>query len=437
MKKFISLFLIFLNLLFVLISDSLINIAEITLVILSILIVIDYYNKKSISFYQTWLLSFIFIILSEAILTPDNKQILKATQFLIIANSFVIFGYFFDVKYNFRASKNYADKIRINKIFPFFIYALVVFYVLYSLPNALASYKLGRDAASQLFSKETNLILDSIFDALALILPSIIVFYHKEIKKRKSLITPFILSLPVFTVLFISGTRFPLLFSFGGFLLVSQVKGNGRIALNTKLIGLLALLIISATIMARFRSDGLRNFKFMNSSVNNELRLSQKIASYMSPEGVIDMTALSMEYFKTNPHTYGKSIAFLTYFWIPRQLWPEKPTMLGHWLIREFRSGFGSGHSASFGFVGELYADFGYFSLFFIFLLGILLQKADIYRKEVLESSQGYSKIIIGMMFSYVFFFVRSPITASINFIGIIIVFSIVRRIIFKKKFAH
>jgi hypothetical protein len=153
----------------------------------------------------------------------------------------------------------------------------------------------------------------------------------------------------------------------------------------------------------------------------------------MSPEGVVDMTALSMTYFESNPHTYGKSIAFLTYFWVPRTIWPDKPTMIGHWLIRKYRSGFSEGHSASFGFTGELYADFGYFSLIFVLVIGLALKWADYFRAYHLSKQQSYDKILVGMLFSYVFFFIRSPITSTMTFLSILLVYYLIRKILFKK----
>ncbi|HMM12749.1 MAG TPA: O-antigen polymerase [Bacteroidales bacterium] len=430
--KLIVYFLTIINLILSLIIDNILFIAELNLLYLVIIIVLDYNNKRSISFLQTWILAFIFIIISEAILIDQNTdELLKATQYLIAANTMIILGYFYPNKHRNISSESTVTKVRMLKLTPYMLYALVVFYVLYSLPGALLSYSYGRDAAAA--DRDVNLLLSGFANALGFILPSIIAFYHKEIKYRKSIIIPLIISLPIFAILFIGGTRFPLLFSFGGFLFVSHADNKGRITLNAKFIGLILILVISSSIMGQFRYGGIKSYSFRQSNFNFDERFSRLLASNMSPEGVVDMTALSMTYFESHPHTYGKSIAFLTYFWIPRQIWPDKPTMLGHWLIREYRSGFGAGHSASFGFVGELYADFGYFSLIFIYFLGILLQRADRFREKQLEHASAYSKIMIGMMFSYVFFFVRSPVTATINFIGILIVYYMFRRILFKK----
>lgn len=433
MIKHIILFLNLFLILFTLASNNILAISEVNLVILSGMIVLDYFDKKSLSFFQTWLVGFIFIILSEAILIKSGNNILEAVKFLLIANNLVILGYYIPVKFKRKKRNNVLYQAKISKWTPYILILLVGVYVLRALPSAILTYSVGRDYAAEILFKNSNLILDSLSGALGLVLPSIIVFYYKEIKKKKSILIPLLLSTPIFVLLFIGGTRFTLLFSLGGFLIVSQTNNTGRITLNVKLISLLLLLIFISTLMGQFRSGGLANFEFKQEQSVTETRLSKRIASEMDPEGVVDMTALSMTYFETNPHTYGKSIAFLTYFWVPRAIWPDKPTMIGHWLIRKYRSGFGEGHSASFGFTGELYADFGYFSLFFVFLLGMLLKWADLFRANQLSQPMSYSKILVGMMFSYVFFFVRSPVTATINFIGILVVYYLIHRLIFKK----
>ena len=157
--------------------------------------------------------------------------------------------------------------------------------------------------------------------------------------------------------------------------------------------------------------------------------IAKNILSFGSNEGVVDMTALLIKHFNTNPHLYGESSSFLLYFWIPRSFWPNKPTMLGNWFIREYRSGFSEGHSASFGFTGDLYADFGYFSLFFIFILGILLKRAENFKDKAINSNN-FNIILGAMLYPFVFFFVRSPVTSIITFLSIILYYKLFKNIL-------
>lgn len=434
MIKYLIIFLNLFLFVFTLVSSNTLPISEVNLVVLSGMILLDYFDKKSLSLFQVWLVGFIFIILSEALLIEPGVNILQAVKYLIIANQIIIFGYFVPIKFNkFRSSFVLMNRVKASRWTPYVLIMLVVAYVVYKLPGAVLSYSLGRNAAASILWEERNLILSSFFSGLGYVLPSIIAFYYKEIRKKKSILVPLLLSMPVFIILFIGGTRFPLLFSFGGFLIITQVSSTGRITLNLKLIGFLFVLVASSFLMGQFRSGGLAGFQSQTMVTVSESRLSKRLASEMSPEGTVDQTAMMMMHFENNPHTYGKSILFLTYFWVPRAIWPEKPTMLGHWLIRQYRTGFGEGHSSSFGFTGELYADFGYFSLLFVFLLGMLLNWADQFRAYQLSQPQSYQKILVGMMFSYVFFFVRSPITATMTFLWILLVYYLIRKMLFKK----
>lgn len=434
MIKYLILFLTLSLSAITLVSNDILTISEVNFYALIGIILLDYCDKKTLTLFQTWLVGFIFIILSDAILTAPGSKILQAVKFLLIANHLIIIGYLVPMKFR-RLQGNYQliKKVKATRRTYFVLLALLVSYVVYALPGAILSYSLGRNAAAGILWENRNLLLSSIFGGLGYVLPSIIAFYYKEIRKEKSILIPLLLSIPVFIILFIGGSRFPLLFSFGGFIIITQVSSTGRISLNLKIIGFLLLLIVSSYLMGQFRSGGLAGFQSPTGHTNPYTRLSQRIAYYMSPEGTVDQTAMLMAHFENNPHTYGKSVLFLTYFWVPRSLWPDKPTMLGHWLIREYRTGFSEGHSSSFGFTGELFADFGYFSLLFVFLLGILLNWADKFIAYQLAQPMSYPKILVGMILSYVFFFVRSPITATMTFLSILLVYFMIRELLFKK----
>lgn len=433
----IKFFIFFLTLFlsgFTLMSNDILTISEVSLVILSGIILLDFFDKRSLSLFQVWLVGFIFIILSEAILIESTSNILKAVKYLLLANNLIIFGYLIPQKFKINNKNSFFIKrVKSSKWTSLLLILLVISYLIYALPGAILTYNLGRNTAASILFEERNLFLSSFFDALAFVLPSVIVFFYKEIKKKKSLFIPLFISIPIFVILFVGGSRFPLLFSFSGFMIISQIKPSGKITVNLKMIIFILLLVTSSFLMGQFRSGGLGNFQSTNQETMSDTRLSKRIANEMSPEGVVDMTALSMTYFESNSHTYGKSISFITYFWIPRAIWPDKPTMIGHWLIRKYRSGFSEGHSASFGFTGELFADFGYFSLFFVFLLGILLKWADLFSAYQLTQPISFSKIIVGMIYPYVFFFVRSPITASTMFLGILVVFVLIRKLLYRK----
>lgn len=428
----LNLFLLF----FTLLSGSLEVALDVYFYSLIIIIGLDYLDNKSVTLLQTWLLAFIFIILSEALLS-DSLYYSRAIKYLLTANSIFIFGYFIPIKYKSQQkTKNYIMKVRPSKWVLHILVLMLLIYLFVDAPRTINQFIYGRKAIYSGFT--ANGFFAYFIEGLAFMLPALFAYYFIRLKNKKTIVIPLIFSLPVFITLFFKGTRFNLLFSFAAFLIITQLKHGGKLRINTQMIILVLLLIGSTILMKEFRQGGLISAFTSNNTesvtrTSNSTRLSEKLASNMSPEGVIDMTDLMMTHFDSNPHMLGKSSLFLAYFWVPRKIWPEKPTMLGNWLIRLYRGGFGESHSASFGFTGDLYADFGYFSLLIVFILGILLKVAEHFKNYAFHS-KGYNVILGAMFYPYVFFFVRSPITSTMNFLGIIFFYYFFKRLFFTEQ---
>jgi hypothetical protein len=429
------LFLTICSLVLVFISNNVSSISEIYLFFLGIVILVDYLRTRTFTLFQVWQFGFVFIILSEALLLESqHDKILEAVKYLIIANNVIILGYLFSTKsQNFKIYSLSEDSIKRKKWIQILLFLMGIIFVVYKFQNAWLIFKYGRIYASifNIFDDKI-LLLSSFTDSIGLILPALIAFYFIVMMNKKSFILPFLFSLPIFVILFMGGTRFPLLFSFMGFLLVVNFGKRGNtFSFKYQMLILIFLLVIASTIMKSFRSTGFENYP---DTPKGRIALEKPnkikwLAMKMSPEGVVDMTALMMDHFDDHPHLYGKSSSFLFYFWIPRDIWPNKPTMLGYWLIRSYRSGFSEGHSASFGFAGDLYADFGYFSLVLIFVLGILLNRLDQFCLFHFNlESKSLQKIIAAMLYPYVFFFVRSPITSTMTFLGVYLIYFIFKK---------
>lgn len=399
---------------------------------ITIYTILNIYLNKKIQLIDIWNGAFVFIIVSEILqIEFNNQNLTAAVYFLLISNNVVNIGYLHGNKRRLYipVEKNY-EKSRNNKTIVFLLIFVIVFYTFIKLPEALYTFRVGRNVV---FSQNVGqgFILTPLFDSIAYVFPAIIAYYYIYVKQKK-LFIPFILSSPIFLILFLSGTRFPLLFSFLGFIIVVQAKYF--IKIKFKHFILIALLFFSliygAKLMAHFRSTDTKNEQFLLSNKSNKTDFPTFLAStIMSNEGVVDMTSVMFDYFNHNPHLYGASTSFILYFWIPREIWPDKPTMLGNWLVREYRGGFSDAHSASFGFTGDLYADFGLFSFVFIFFIGRLLRYADVFKEKAFKES-GFNVIIAAMFFPYTFFFVRSPITATMTFIAIMFFFYIFKKLI-------
>lgn len=396
--------------------------------------VTDLLIKRKIELIHIWNAGFGFIILSEVF--SDSfvvlERNLEALQFLITANNLVLLGY---ISKSYKKIKllqpRFESLHKTNKTFPILLLVLTIVFVYFKMNAVLSAVSGGRLSETG----ESSSILGNMINALGYILPAVIAYYVVIIQK-KSILFALLLSLPVLMMQFLIGTRFPLLFSIIGFSIVIFAHYPLQ-KLNFKqlMIGsfLALLLIFGSAAMKNFRTQGFSQSEIQLFDSNSKNGFAEIILNFGSPEGVIDMTSLMFDYFDHNEHIYGESSSFLLYFWIPREIWPDKPTMLGHWFIREYRSGFSEGHSASFGFSGDLYADFGWFSLIPIFFIGRLLKVGENFKSKMLLSKQ-YQMVLGAMLFPYVFFFVRSPITSTINFLAILFFFYLFKRLMLSKK---
>lgn len=387
----------------------------------------DIIVEKSIKLIHVWCSAFIFVILSEVFISIGENAdsgLLDALKFLISANNTVLIGYLTN---NRKESSQTVKKTLYSgsRLGTFFIILITVVYIGMTFSSALTSFSIGRQAGSE----GEDFVVSSVISAIGFLLPAVVVFYFWHVKKT-TLLVPILFSLPVFTILFMGGSRFPLLFSFLGFFITYQSLAKKQLSVKNLILMFSAIfaLLLASIAMKEFRSGEVNNNYVKEQSVYTDL--PTYFSQFMSNEGVIDMTSLIIQHFSVHNHLYGSSSSFITYFWIPREFWPEKPTMLGHWFIRLYRGGFSEGHSASFGFTGDLFADFGYYSLFIVFLIGRAIKSAENFQGKAL-ASDSYSVILGGMLYPYIFFFVRSPITATMMFLGILFFFYLFKKILF------
>src|SRR5438045_6884759 len=75
----------------------------------------------------------------------------------------------------------------------------------------------------------------------------------------------------------------------------------------------------------------------------------------------------------------GASTLAILLFWIPRALWPDKPTLMGYWFPRIASSrGFSAGHSIGLTFAADSYADFGFIGgILFCAIIGLTFGFVD------------------------------------------------------------
>ena len=157
------------------------------------------------------------------------------------------------------------------------------------------------------------------------------------------------------------------------------------------------------------------------------------MADHCSPEGCVEISRLFEIYFEYHPHTYGKSIGFVTYFWIPRRIWPGKPTQVEHWLPRYYNPHLSDKASNASGFMGALSADFGIYSLFVIFLFGCLLKKMNsllVYYD--FGRSHRYESLYVVLFIPVTFFGVRGLSMSTMTFISQALLLFALQKLFFK-----
>lgn len=430
--KILLLFIFLFNSIIVSLYDDFIKLSTFYFYFLLLYLFIDLYFDRKIKLIHIWNIGFIYMILSEGFINEghvNNMNSLLALKLLLYANNTVILGYLVRNHKYIERNKQDAFYLKKKKFGEIFLWLMLLFFCISQTNYVLKIYTIGR---LQVYETLDSSFYRSIVFSLGFVLPAIMAFYYKQVKK-KSLIIPFIYSTPIFILFFFSGTRFYLLFSVLGFLLT--ISSSIFFYINFKKILVLSSIVIILVQISNF----IKNSRFENNNLlkNENINLSESIPKYLSKnyfsnEGSIEMVSLLIPYFENHEHLYGKSSSFLFYFWIPRSIWPEKPKMLGYWFIRNFKSNIPDSHSVSFGFVGDLYADFGYFSMFGFFLIGGGLKKVETLKRLLLKEGS-FNSIIGIMLYPVIFFFVRDPITSLMNFIGILFFFKIAKLVLIKQ----
>lgn len=315
------------------------------------------------------------------------------------------------------------------------ILIFLILYIILIFPIASKSFMVGKSSES-LFS--SNPIIAFIQRGLPYVLPPFFAFYFKNIvSSKKAFLKSFLFSLPIFLLLIGLGGRHYLLFSFLSYFFILKGFKIDKITLIA-----FVLFITISSIIKQYRHSGFEGYIRgeqtysdikATSSPNN---ITEKIASYGANEGIVNGFVNMYAYVndKGNGFSYGtESLSFL-YFWIPRSVWEDKPTQIGYWLLRTYRSDAAEGHSIDFGYFGIFYMDFGfYITLFICFLLGLLMKRLDgLLMKTQLEKNNIFNVLLV-FSFPAIFYFMRSPLPAFIEFIGVYLLYKSIKSI-FKIK---
>lgn len=404
------------------------------------ILVVNYLDDKRFNLYQVWIAAYIFMVWAEMrILIDMDPQLfvyLKPFVRFNLANACVMIGYHSNHKKTLKNNTLWVEKEG-TKYFIIIILLLEAYYV-YSTMSIVQSVMSGSRGSGS--ATGTGSLGGSLTNALGLILPGFVAYYYKYIRKKNVLFALLVAS-PVLIMLFLRSTRYKFLFSVLPILVIYDILNLKNHDLKKNLLLILSVLLImgSSSFIRDNRSKSFDEwgnfqlFNYDNSSVSND-PFTLKIASEMSPEGVVRMAEIADEYFESNHLHYGRETAFILYFWVPRKIWPSKPTMLDNWLIREYEN-VAEGYSSASGFIGELRADFGWGCLLFMLLFGCFLKRLDNYCDFVFRSgSHSFDMILVACLFPWVFFFVRSPITSTMSLLWELVLYFIMRKLFANKN---
>lgn len=231
-------------------------------------------------------------------------------------------------------------------------------------------------------------------------------------KRPAGVVYPILVGLLTFLALYANGTRYFLGFVTGGalFFLTRFTRPMSRRQLAILVCAALSLAMVQAS-MRLVRGAGLGA-----ADAGSILASLGQRETYFKGEGMVRVHAWvhAKEVFEEE----GRPLehAFLLYWWIPRKIWPTKPTMDGYWLAHEVMADgdAGAGYSVAGGFTLPALLDFGrYGSVAFCILYGVLIFILDRFVAAHSDATDPASVASALLPFA-VFFGMRSPQTSAI-----------------------
>jgi len=312
----------------------------------------------------------------------------------------------------------------------FYVFEIVTLQQLFYLSRSEKKTLIDIGLASNFFS--------SIIIAFPVVSAFLLSQYNPPMFLKGILITTSVLAI---MTIFAQGSRSPLGFQLVGIAFFS-LKSFRLSKKKLLLLGFLFLVITSTqAVMRTSRIYGIGNMK-----ASNFLEVVAEPESHLSGEGVLRINAL-IHSTKIYANRSGlPENLFILYWWIPRQIWPKKPTMAGYWIIRDYSSyeyeKISENHSVSGGFSMLALIDFGPVAgALFSVIYGLWLAIFETYAQRYRDTSSPHA-IMVALLFFGVFFMMRSLFTSLILIITIFLIVILPLLILFhlsksRVKFKH
>ena len=296
----------------------------------------------------------------------------------------------------------------------YFVALLYGLFLVTNLPLALAAAIEGRAAGHPALTLSERPWFAAL-SAAGMVLPALIsCVLRMRWPGRRIGAALIVLATPIFVIQFALGTRFALLYSFTGMMMIVLSAREFSRWRYLRLGILSTLLFACGTLMAATRAGGFRHSSVqMTLDYLTDTRLVQS-------EGAVHVAARIVDYMDTHAPLYGKSSAAMLVSWVPRELWEQKPTFLGYWFIREYGGArYSEGHSAAAGFVGDALLDFGPSGAVMVWLMiGLAFGGVERWARRMIVERSSPGLLAAAMLYPATYFAVRSFDTAFITYIG-------------------
>jgi|GEM_PF-1848171 len=393
------------------------SMAVVLSIILILNIISNYRTKNKISYIDVWNIGFLYTVCGEMILSSQYLNIhqdgLTVVRYILIANVLVNIGFYTNIKPMapnkpiVMSGISSREAARFGKRILNALLLLSTIYFIEFIGPALNSFERGRAALLSSAEGGSADIFRNVIKGISSIAPIMGAYYLRYYLKYKYKLRFIVVLLLCVIPQILWGTRYVLLFS----LIAPIIVFFDRKKLSSKIImgGIVTLMLLVVSInYIKLNRD---NRTTVNRTGQNGF--VKQVASLGSNEGIVDGTLDIFNYTHSHGYFYGEQSAFVLYFWVPRSIWFEKPTQLSYWLVRKNHV-VSDVFSAAYGFWGELFMDFGYFSLLIIFFIGTLLKKLEILKDFYLKNRSPKAVFYI-VGFPVLFLSIRSPQTAIIN----------------------
>jgi hypothetical protein len=282
--------------------------------------------------------------------------------------------------------------------------AILIYIVTAVSPEQLATVRSMRDS---MFGPEFLGVVAAMIVQCALTARAVVVS-----RRRSAYVYPCVVAVLSLVVLYGVGTRFFLGFALSGVLffaarLMEPVSPRRLVVFG---IALLGLVMLQGT-MRMVRGIGMA-----------ETRVDDVVASLARPDAVLSSEGMvRVHAWVHQKRLYADNarlpeLAFVLYWWVPRAIWPSKPTMDGYWIAHEVMAegDVGPGHSVAGGFALPVLLDFGPDpGVAFCLLVGAALWGLE--RFTAMHRNPADPASVFAALLPFgVFFSMRSPQTSAI-----------------------